>query len=110
MRSAKIFIAALLPACLVSACGSGAPERVKADSSVTSASIGSIKIPDAVNTDTTSAAPHALADTAAPKKADTAKVALHPVVTKKPVQPKVIPKKPVKKPIVPPHKAKKKEE
>ena len=49
----------------LSACGTGPAERVQADSSMTSASLGKVEAPAVVNTDTTTAAPVAVVDTAA---------------------------------------------
>jgi len=60
----------MLVICL-SSCGNGQGERVKADSSVTSSSVGNVQLPDAINTDTTSAAPVPLNDTTAVTKSDT---------------------------------------
>ncbi len=71
MKSMKISIILLMTVMCISSCGSGQAERVKADSSVTSASVGNVQLPDAINTDTTTAAPVPLNDTTAITKSDT---------------------------------------
>ena len=71
MNSIKISVPSLMLVICLSSCGSGQGERVKADSSVTSSSVGNVQLPDAINTDTTSAAPVPLNDTPAVTKSDT---------------------------------------
>ncbi len=70
MNTMKLTVSLLLIAFL-SSCGSGQVERVKADSSVTSASIGDVPLPATINTDTTTAAPVPLNDSTTITKADT---------------------------------------
>lgn len=81
MRQRHIII--LLGAVSFSAlsCGNGDVEVIKADSTVTSASMGKAIQPDPVNTDTTTAAPSSVIDTSRTVK-DTAAVTF-PVSEKK---------------------------
>jgi hypothetical protein len=70
----KIILYAIIPAAslFITSCGNGTTETVKADSSITSASVARAPLPETINTDTTTAAP--VADTTESlKKTDTAK-------------------------------------
>jgi uncharacterized membrane protein len=84
-------VKAMVLGTILVSCGTNRAEVVHADSSVTSASVAAIIAPDAVNTDTTSAIPQAINDTALPKPADTAKPAT-PKAMPKPVPAKPQPK------------------
>jgi hypothetical protein len=82
MKKLLLLPTLLLLVHIAASCGNGAPEVVKADSSVTSTSAANVPGRVIVNTDTTSAAP-ALTDTMLPPQADTLKPT-PPIPAKKP--------------------------
>ena len=89
MQQCKLILTILSFSLFITSCGNGTGETVKADSTITSASITTVPVPATINTDTTTAAP--VADTASSgKPADT-------VAHKAPSKKKTDKKKVVKK-------------
>ncbi len=97
MKKYTTYITVFICCLALASCGSGDTEVITADSSVTSTSVDSAHHAEAINTDTTTAAPMAIRDSVIPPKVDTPKTDTpkkKPVTTPKKPEPKKTPAKP----------------